>query len=677
MKSKRGLVAICMVLYIVPSIFIASYGHPAILTQPNMSKEFVPSIEYEASNQSITSFGETLPDDVLFYPDGFTWNTSVATAGNAIGATITGDYTDTAIDDGTYYKTSRAGTGLLSITLNFSHGLPFSLEWGNLTIDIQHNIAASTNEMAYIWNFALGYWDSGVDTSGGNGYFNFTLTQNHVENGLTRVKANETAGGGGSYLWVDYALCGYSPATMLSDNSYLESFADVSDWTLYANEGTDAKSSDGDVLSWTCNRNANPDSDYIYTNVPSLVAGSYYVEFRYRMNSTAGPAVIFYAKTGSDFPSGDGLTISTPTRTTTWTTVKVLITPTAILESIYIYTGFTTHQDFILYLDYLRIGKSTEMGYQHDCSVLTHTTNDGVSLYSDADLLRVINLNSGNERVVFNIDETSTRAKIDPDYYPMLGISISSLIDGGSDGEVYRVQVYSDTWYEVMAIGDATGILHCNVRAVTSADIEYIAIQMEDPGDEVFIDWVKPYSIANYTVTQSGISTDDVLYVEDGSLYCSGTSFTSFILDHDPALSVEAVFDSLWDITTSSGTPESDYYVNGAWAGYSSETSGTLADGTLTDFRLKFTDTANVEAITFLLCVPQWRDVGEVELLFSVPIDETGLDMLLIFLGLIMIPFSTLYLVKGGKSGMSRDKLFYGLIAFVMGWALFLGGIMP
>ncbi len=72
---------------------------------------------------------------------------------------------------------------------------------------------------------------------------------------------------------------------------------------------------------------------------------------------------------------------------------------------------------------------------------------------------------------------------------------------------------------------------------------------------------------------------------------------------------------------------------------------------------------------------PEWNIVGEAELIFSVPIDESGLNILLIFLGLFMIPASTLYLVKGGRSEASMDKLFFGLIAFVIGWALFLGGI--
>lgn len=74
---------------------------------------------------------------------------------------------------------------------------------------------------------------------------------------------------------------------------------------------------------------------------------------------------------------------------------------------------------------------------------------------------------------------------------------------------------------------------------------------------------------------------------------------------------------------------------------------------------------------------PDWVDVGTAIISFVVPLFTGSLDALLIFLGLVMIPASTLYLVKGGKDEMSSNKLFYGLIAFIMGWALFLGGIMP
>lgn len=70
-----------------------------------------------------------------------------------------------------------------------------------------------------------------------------------------------------------------------------------------------------------------------------------------------------------------------------------------------------------------------------------------------------------------------------------------------------------------------------------------------------------------------------------------------------------------------------------------------------------------------------WNIVGTVTLIFWVAVDTAGLDMLLIILGLILIPVSTLFLVKGGRSEMSTDKLFFFLILFLCGWGLFLGGI--
>lgn len=71
-----------------------------------------------------------------------------------------------------------------------------------------------------------------------------------------------------------------------------------------------------------------------------------------------------------------------------------------------------------------------------------------------------------------------------------------------------------------------------------------------------------------------------------------------------------------------------------------------------------------------------WHIVNDpVTILFSVPIDETGLQTLLVFFGLMLIPTSTMYLVYHGKKGMSTDKIFYFLVAFIIGWGLFLGGI--
>lgn len=71
----------------------------------------------------------------------------------------------------------------------------------------------------------------------------------------------------------------------------------------------------------------------------------------------------------------------------------------------------------------------------------------------------------------------------------------------------------------------------------------------------------------------------------------------------------------------------------------------------------------------------KWYEMAEAEVVFVIAYDESGINMLLLFLGLFMIPASTLYLAKGGKDEMSMDKFFFGLLAFVMGIALFLAGI--
>jgi len=75
-----------------------------------------------------------------------------------------------------------------------------------------------------------------------------------------------------------------------------------------------------------------------------------------------------------------------------------------------------------------------------------------------------------------------------------------------------------------------------------------------------------------------------------------------------------------------------------------------------------------------------WVPVGDAEFIFPVewdPAAQFGFDSFFIFLGLIMIPTSTVYLVRGGRNEASMDKLFWGLVIFVVGWGLLIGGIMP
>jgi len=78
-----------------------------------------------------------------------------------------------------------------------------------------------------------------------------------------------------------------------------------------------------------------------------------------------------------------------------------------------------------------------------------------------------------------------------------------------------------------------------------------------------------------------------------------------------------------------------------------------------------------------LFDTPKWNIIASAIILFVVPLFMGSFDAFLILLGLILIPTSTLFLVKGGKDEMSSDKFFYCCVAFIFGWALLIGGIMP
>ena len=71
-----------------------------------------------------------------------------------------------------------------------------------------------------------------------------------------------------------------------------------------------------------------------------------------------------------------------------------------------------------------------------------------------------------------------------------------------------------------------------------------------------------------------------------------------------------------------------------------------------------------------------WVEVSEVNIYLHVPFDKWGLQGLIIILGMIMVPLSTMYLIVGAKHDRRMDRLFYGLVVFFIGWALLIGGII-
>jgi hypothetical protein len=75
-----------------------------------------------------------------------------------------------------------------------------------------------------------------------------------------------------------------------------------------------------------------------------------------------------------------------------------------------------------------------------------------------------------------------------------------------------------------------------------------------------------------------------------------------------------------------------------------------------------------------------WQTINSPIFYFSTNYSEEQIwlgNTALILLGMIMIPASGMYLVKGGRKEASMDKVFFALVAFMLGWALLIGGILP
>ena len=181
-------------------------------------------------------------------------------------------------------------------------------------------------------------------------------------------------------------------------------------------------------------------------------------------------------------------------------------------------------------------------------------------------------------------------------------------------------------------------------------------------------------------------TTDSLLYTDaNDATYYNGTKY--YYAENVLSIGVWYEFELTWDVSTKQTTFVMD--------GIEKNTMTTVTNN-ITNLRVLTDSSVNIDfyiddyyfrkwtAIEPSVSIgegyetppgEEWNDIIEVELLFTVPVDETALNWMLVFLGLCMIPASTLYLVKGGKDNLSMNKVFFFLVAFMLGWAIFLGGI--
>ena len=607
---KRWLVlGALLVIFLLPVANPSMSSIPAAIVDEAFDVPFLTAADGDVSSESIGEdyshkFRETSDDDVMQWPDA-PWRSSTEQTDDGwimqgdIHGSSTATHTGTHTKDGDYY--GAADAGLPSITeagynLTLSDVVEAPLEY-DFHVYLYIGNLVWGDHFIYVWDWTNSEWDTAwYRLSGTEGWLwiNFTLSDSNGDywdptskNVTISDYHNNTITGCTSRI--DYLDCEINAFRdgVSSSTEYQEPFNDVSDWT---NHNGISLTTDNDVATWTIAGDGS--SKNFYTNDISLAVGAGdYFEFYIKTNHTVANQVNgwVYVYTGDD-KTGDLVSIQAE-RTylkDEWQAKKYHVNaPTTIESFMFYFRAQTGGADVEIYFDFFRMGDSTEFGWQHDCSTTAGVTDGGGgSSSSDGDEL-TLTADADGSSFEFAIDTTATAAYLDADYYPMISLDFND----GDSGDYIKVESYDGSaWATVIAnttVGTDTHYANCRAA---DADIEKFRISV-NPSANPRLKWFKAFSIANFTVTQGSVGTDEYFYVNSGVLKCEKSSTNYLKIDYDITLGLDRNTYNICNLTMSNYvlTGQSDFIF---WEGGTTHTDetrfGWASSGTLNDFQITF-----------------------------------------------------------------------------------------
>lgn len=650
----------------------------------------------DESPQSITSFSETLPDDVMFYPDAF---------GN--GAIELADYGEDQNEDydPNYVKTQALDDDAFEeVGVDIEIWFEVDTTTGGFNgFEYSHYLYATSQTDCDLtaYNFDTDLFVK-IDEPLPESYdwMNGTISDPDYWN-TTHIAFQLFENTGDADFFWDYGQISISYMTLTDSDHYAESFADVSDWTynLSSGAGDYNFTSDGDVATMEKDLESTS-TEYVGYTTEGTWSGTDYFEMRWMCNGKSRVHAQIWD--GSEWD----ILINYERSIVDYVTTKIYLGSygssfTVLRLLVDDYSNAYNSDSLGFMLDYLQIGPANESGWQHDGSTTQGVSDEGsvgwtFGTSSDNDVLTFDWERTGGADTAawqqINFDTTTTSAEIDLDLYPFWALHWR--VTEATNASLKFIQVYTDdtrvALTNVTATDETTiwATMRHNMRASTDTGIGgnsfrfYVANTEDTATFTLEIEYLKFYSIANWKYYDASATTTDICYVDvSNGLVFDKTSTAYVRWTYDLPLSVDTVIFNILSVTTGSWTGSGDYSygtdydIGSGWVGYElDETRYSLTSGTLEALRIIVRDSGTISAITFI-DDHTWRGFTTVTVWFEVIAFEGTLGMLLIFGGLILIPASTLYAVKGGREEMNTDKLFYVLIAFVMGWALVIGGI--
>jgi hypothetical protein len=578
LRRSGALVLLLLFLMMVQLNFAPSSVTPAIGIQSQPHTDSVPAADGDVSSESITSFSETLPDDTLFYPDAFLNETPhVPDAGHNYA-----DWTKSQVKDGTSVIVTSAN----DLILDFVSTTP--------TEYVDVNIYGTENGgAAYIYD-----WDTSSYTDTGFAYTtyhwgNYTFYGDYV-NSTDGVKMKFAAGGVGLF-GLDYVEVQWHYMTLEDSNHYAESFSGVDDWSIHTGS---SMGTDGDLMYVEVPNDNN--WDIFITNGISLATQNYYIEFRTKFNTTSGVTAQIVLKSGDGY-TGTTIAAIDITESTDGTTTKSLITSALTTECVAFVLKSSTNP-VKGEIDYLRISPADESGWQHDGSTTEGVEAfNGGSVSSDGDYLSLV---SDADGAIFNftIDTTATGAAVSPVYYQFVEVKIHA-DDVGND--VLLRAFFNGVPSTILSKFTTTSAtIRANVRAITGTGYETFQI-FGYSSQTTRIDYVKAYSIANFTYTSASATTSDVCYVnDDNSLVIDYLGGIAVQWAHDPLLSIDTSTYNVLNISTPTGLNSFTFKAGlSPWQFILQDTTDTRAgipSGTLTDFYMTEYGGSTISAIKFI-----------------------------------------------------------------------------
>lgn len=565
---------------------------------------FTAAVDGAESDQSLYSFSSTLePQRVLFFPDTLSNNTlDYIDAGSGTGEI--GDYTKTFDVDADVHIGQAANYAYLrenwTIHDEGIDGFDYAF----------YCAGSSTDDDAELWiyDFVADDWEKLDDDIGLTGavsydWSNGTVTNPDywdITNNVIMFMLNSTDVGTAT-VYNDYSEITFYHMTLADADHFAESFSDISDVTVSVGETV---TTDGDLGTFH-----NPGDnawDYYFWNSPSSLAVQV---IEWRTHSNISSSSYEFALYSADDGGGSQLWTSGSITAPTSAGTKKYSPMVTGVESIRFATRHASSPASFIF-DYLRGSKSTETGWQHDGSTIVGIGDNGNTKYdfhssSDGDILNLTTVRndatetdpSGDFFIYY--DTTSTKTDLSITYYQFFEMRYK--FDVGCSGWFY-LYAGGKTTAQYMTPDDAWHTVGINLAAGTGTGLSYVRINVDytyvlNRQRSAYVDWMKFYSIANYSITQSGTTTDDYLYVSAGTLY-SHIDDGYIEANHDPAISVSDTY-PVYNLTTSGTSPEFSQYVS-EWSTYSDDTRGATTSGTVTDIKLKFDSTEIISEITFI-----------------------------------------------------------------------------